>query len=625
MSLNFQSKLIKLFLLSKGGFLFKYINRQLMFVFFLTVMGLTLAAMPHVSSLTTLFMLAGINGFSIGSFDTAINVWILEIWQEDSGPFMQALHFTYGIGSFVAPLICEPFLSTESVHGGHGPPVKAVAAAADTATTYLPSTAITSTPSSVAPTSFLGLLNETGAELGSANGIDPVDFLIYIPYAIAGCITVMGALLILVLYYVNKYEPPKKPSKEYELKTVDENGESKHTLGIDHDPQYSNHRFHSLAIDNVVQKAKTPTLTIVLVGMGSLFLTFFVGMEQMHLQFLPTFAVNTDLNLSPSSAAMMSSVAALAFTIGRCLSIPLAIKLRPQTILYSNHLFMLIGCVLLAIYANSREDMLWLANAILGVGFSSVYASIYAFLEQQIRVTNRVGSIFVFAGGLTAAVSPSLVGQYIEANPLILVWFNLACCLLCLAIFVAIHLIVSFSQKRQKKRELAKENTLLSKEVNILTYIGDDHHDDGNVPNGDIENAVPAAENDDTISREKRLTHSCLIETDRARTDSNLNLITNNDLFVDPAEVHANNDDEERPILGSDEASTSSGVSTDGSTNEHSLSTNSDQEVEEVEVEEDNGHEHEQHQNHLEPVAYQPVPVIVNERDEPSEPFIVPA
>lgn len=71
--------------------------------------------MPHCNSLTALFSLAGLNGFSIGSFDTAINVWLLEIWQEESGPYMQALHFTYGLGSFVAPLICEPFLSGESV------------------------------------------------------------------------------------------------------------------------------------------------------------------------------------------------------------------------------------------------------------------------------------------------------------------------------------------------------------------------------------------------------------------------------------------------------------------------------------------------------------------------------
>jgi fucose permease len=49
--------------------------------------------------------------------------------------------------------------------------------------------------------------------------------------------------------------------------------------------------------------------------MGSLFLTFFVGMEQMHLQFLPTFAVNSDLNLSPSEAALISSATAVIFRV----------------------------------------------------------------------------------------------------------------------------------------------------------------------------------------------------------------------------------------------------------------------------------------------------------------------
>ena len=183
-----------------------------------------------------------------------------------------------------------------------------------------------------------------------------------------------------------------------------------------------------------------------------MFLTFFVGMEQMHLQFLPTFAVNTELDISPSSAAMMSSAAALAFTIGRGLSIPLAIKLKPQTILYTNHFLMFLGTIILAMYANSSVTMLWAGNIILGVGFSSVYASTYAFLENHIRVTNRIGSIFVFAGGFTAAVSPSMVGQYIEATPLILVWFNLVCCMLCLSILVIIHLTVYLTARRSTKK-----------------------------------------------------------------------------------------------------------------------------------------------------------------------------
>lgn len=198
-----------------------------------------------------------------------------------------------------------------------------------------------------------------------------------------------------------------------------------------------------------------------------MFLTFFVGMEQMHLQFLPTFVVNTELSLSPSVAAMMSSAAALSFTIGRGLSIPLAIKLKPQTILYTNHFLMLLGTFILAIYANTSETMLWVGNIILGAGFSSVYASIYAFLEQQIRITNQIGSVFVFAGGLTAALSPSLVGQYIEPNPLILVWFNLVCCLLCLTILMIIHLSVYLLGKKATTK-YADGNENKDKQIQLI-------------------------------------------------------------------------------------------------------------------------------------------------------------
>ncbi|KAH9417978.1 hypothetical protein DERP_008231 [Dermatophagoides pteronyssinus] len=416
---------------SLSGFLFKYINRQLIFVFFMALMGVTLALMPHVTGLTWLFVLAGINGFSIGSFDTAINVWVLEIWAEESGPFMQALHFTYGIGSFVAPLICEPFLSTESIHGGggHGPP------ATSPSVSTTPGSLISSTKDSIINDSRKLLLNLNDTKIhdlfSHIDSVDPIDYLIYIPYAIAGAITVFSALVVLGLYYHKKYEPPTKVRRSQEIKT-DKSDVAMLENGLE--PPFPCKRSFT--------DRMPPFITIWLVGMGSLFLTFFVGMEQMHLQFLPTFAVNTELDLSPSTAAMMSSAAALAFTVGRCVSIPLAIKLKPQTILYTNHFLMLLGTILLAIYANNSETMLWVGNIILGCGFSSVYASIYAFLEQKIRVTNRIGSLFVFAGGLTAAVSPSLVGQYIEANPLILVWFNLACCLLCLTIFVIIHLTV---------------------------------------------------------------------------------------------------------------------------------------------------------------------------------------
>mgnify|MGYP001795784684 CR=1 FL=1 len=41
------------------------------------------------------------------------NVICLQIWGKDSGPYMQALHFAFGVGAFMAPLVAAPFLSTE--------------------------------------------------------------------------------------------------------------------------------------------------------------------------------------------------------------------------------------------------------------------------------------------------------------------------------------------------------------------------------------------------------------------------------------------------------------------------------------------------------------------------------
>lgn len=112
---------------------------------------------------------------------------------------MQALHFTYGIGSFMAPLICEPFLSTQSIHGGgggHGPPMSSSKQMNDHSL-MLNGTSTTTIASM--------LLNNTNL---NEMQIDPIDFLIYIPYAIAGAITIFSALIVLALYYYKKYEPP---------------------------------------------------------------------------------------------------------------------------------------------------------------------------------------------------------------------------------------------------------------------------------------------------------------------------------------------------------------------------------------------------------------------------------
>ena len=59
-------------------------------------------------------------GFGSGFLDTGGNSLLLGIWAgRDSGPYMHALHFTFGLGAFLAPLLARPFLLNEEMAGGH--------------------------------------------------------------------------------------------------------------------------------------------------------------------------------------------------------------------------------------------------------------------------------------------------------------------------------------------------------------------------------------------------------------------------------------------------------------------------------------------------------------------------
>jgi len=77
----------------------------------LLLLGLANGALPYSPSLLVMYAASFVRGLASGSLDTGGNVLLLNIWEgRDSGPYMHALHFTFGIGAFLAPLISRPFL-----------------------------------------------------------------------------------------------------------------------------------------------------------------------------------------------------------------------------------------------------------------------------------------------------------------------------------------------------------------------------------------------------------------------------------------------------------------------------------------------------------------------------------
>ncbi|NWI64524.1 MFS4B protein, partial [Todus mexicanus] len=90
-----------------GGVLFDCMNAQLLLA--LSMLGTTvgLYVIPWCRSALLLTVLMSVIGGSMGVLDTGGNVLILNTWGAEAGPHMQALHFSFAAGAFVAPILAK--------------------------------------------------------------------------------------------------------------------------------------------------------------------------------------------------------------------------------------------------------------------------------------------------------------------------------------------------------------------------------------------------------------------------------------------------------------------------------------------------------------------------------------
>lgn len=154
----------------------------------------------------------------------------------------------------------------------------------------------------------------------------------------------------------------------------------------------------------------------------------------------------------------MQSVMAAAFTITRGFGIFVSMRIKPNQTLYAHFLVIIVGNVLLWVYAQSSSVMLWVGNILIGIGCSSVYPGIYALIQENITVTNSIGAIFLSVGGTIAAFYPSLVGSYIKEKPLVLIYINVATMAVCFTALILIHIVVHKRSQRTSLNIVALTN-----------------------------------------------------------------------------------------------------------------------------------------------------------------------
>ncbi|GIY75419.1 major facilitator superfamily domain-containing protein 4A [Caerostris extrusa] len=351
-----------------GGVLFDVTPRkQFLMTVFNFLIAVSLLAVPWCRSMGTIAGWLVINGLSMGALDTGLNVCCLNLWGQDCGPFYQALHFMYGFGSLLAPLIASPFLDdyheTTSVNDS------------------MSFTCNTSTWDPVGltvDTTNILTWDSVGLTGNISNGYQNDKFpSITYAYTIIG---IYAFVVTVAFFIVCIISPLDASGNKNEANKTKQNG----------------FMFISMIV----------TLTFLL-------LFFETGTEIGFAQMVTAYSVKGPLKLTAVVGSYITSAYWAAFTLSRFSSIFLAIKFSSLSVVVLDLTFFTAGTIVLLFWAGSKEWCLWLATILLGIGIASLYATVITWVERYIDITNKVLGLFATGAAFGEMVIPLTISWFL--------------------------------------------------------------------------------------------------------------------------------------------------------------------------------------------------------------------
>ncbi|XP_033645915.1 major facilitator superfamily domain-containing protein 4A-like [Asterias rubens] len=358
-------------------------------LFVSTIMiAVTIAMIPLSKHLYVLIIDMAIMGIFMGIIDTVANVSLLKIYGKLVSPFLQALHFCYGFGAFISPIVAEPFLLNEdcspfidNTTTTNDPVVPIQARSLDA--TELPSVSI--------------------ATLEEAQDNTRVRFAFWIMAAIQIPIIMMVFLLLMRRKCLDPllgrdpsmanldrsmYEDLDREADEVGTKAK-EGGTTRASLCC----------------------ASTHSKVISVTFLSSLLLFLYDGLQAAYGGFIFAYAMkNQAIELSATDSAYITSVYWGSFALGRLVSIPVSTKLSPGAMLMCN----LLGCfgaLTLLLCMRDNYVVVYIASSIFGLSLSSVYPTVIALAEQYIHMSGFVTSCVVIGAATGEMAFPVLVGR----------------------------------------------------------------------------------------------------------------------------------------------------------------------------------------------------------------------
>ncbi|GFT36278.1 major facilitator superfamily domain-containing protein 4A [Nephila pilipes] len=376
-----------------GGVLFDMtLKKQLLMTVFNFLIAISLLIIPWCKYIGMLTGWMILNGFSMGALDTGLNVCTLNLWGKDSGPYYQALHFMYGFGSLLAPLIAAPFLGDYHEE------------------------AFSNETASYTNETFLLDSTELNFSNGSFSQNSKIPGITY-AFSIIGGFAALVTICFFIVCIISPYDADGKKNE-------------------------------------TMQTKKNGRLFVVMIVSLTFALLFVeTGTEIGFAQMLTTYSVKGPLKLTPVMGSYITSAFWTAFTISRFASIFFAIKMKSLHLIILDLVLVSIGSAILLFLAVSKEWALWLATIFLGLGIASMYATVITWVEHYIEITNKVLGLFATGAAFGEMAIPYTISYFLAKIPEVLAYVVAASCILSIILTIILYLILRNKQDKYLEQE----------------------------------------------------------------------------------------------------------------------------------------------------------------------------
>ena len=153
-----------------------------------------------------------------------------------------------------------------------------------------------------------------------------------------------------------------------------------------------------------------PAVPILVILITVIFFAF-TGAELGFGGWIYTFTTSQEYG-NPTLAASINAAFWAALTVGRVISIPLAVKFKPQKILWADFCGV-IASLLFIIFFSSTGWLLWLGTIGTGLFMASIFPTLLNDAQSRMHMSGKITSIFFVGSSLGSMVIPWLMGQLI--------------------------------------------------------------------------------------------------------------------------------------------------------------------------------------------------------------------